>query len=338
MVRAVPKVIWSPPSPIVYGTTLSAIQLDATASVPGSFSYSPASGTMLDAGAAQSLSVTFTPQDTTDYTTVTTTATISVTKATPALEVTDAGGRFDGSAFPASATVAGAVSGVDNRPAASLGGVTPTLAYYGTRAPAWARRRPPPPGTYTVVADFPGDADYAAVRSSPIAFTITPASATIALASSGGWTVYGQPVTFVATVAAVAAGATPGGTVSFSDGGTLLGTVPLDGSGRATLTTSALAVGSHAITASYSGDADFVGAQSGSASESVSQARTEVVLVPQPVLNKKKKVVSIGLEARIDDDRPGRRRADRRDHLRTGEELQEEDQGDDARDRGRRRR
>ena len=45
---------------------------------PGTFAYTPAAGTVLDAGNGQTLSVTFTPTDTTDYTTATATATINV--------------------------------------------------------------------------------------------------------------------------------------------------------------------------------------------------------------------------------------------------------------------
>ena len=55
--------------------------LDATASVPGTFVYTPAAGTVLTAGAGQTLSVTFTPTDTADYNPVTTTATINVQQA-----------------------------------------------------------------------------------------------------------------------------------------------------------------------------------------------------------------------------------------------------------------
>ena len=55
-------------------------QLDATASVPGTFAYSPAAGTVLRAG-SQTLSVTFTPTDSTDYKTVTATTTIDVAQA-----------------------------------------------------------------------------------------------------------------------------------------------------------------------------------------------------------------------------------------------------------------
>lgn len=76
-----PTITWSNPADIVYGTPLSSTQLDATASVPGTFTYTPAAGTVLHAGAAQTLSVTFTPDDTTDYTTVTTTTSINVLQA-----------------------------------------------------------------------------------------------------------------------------------------------------------------------------------------------------------------------------------------------------------------
>ena len=46
---------------------MSATQLEATASVPGTFVYTPAAGTVLGAGNSQTLSVTFTPTDTADY-------------------------------------------------------------------------------------------------------------------------------------------------------------------------------------------------------------------------------------------------------------------------------
>src|SRR5262249_31391031 len=56
--------------------------------------------------------------------------TFTITAATPSVTVSDAGGTFNGSAFAASATVAGVVAGVDDSPGATLEGVTPTLSYY----------------------------------------------------------------------------------------------------------------------------------------------------------------------------------------------------------------
>ena len=157
----------------------------------------------------------------------------------PILKVADAGGRFDGSPFPASATIAGVVAGVDT-PASSLDNVTPTLTYYDGSGIAGTSLGPTPPsapGTYTVVAAFPSNVDYSAILSTPLSITIRRGAAKLGLASSGGSAVYGQAVRFLATVGADAG--TPGGTVTFADGAARLATVPLDGSGTATFTTSA---------------------------------------------------------------------------------------------------
>lgn len=80
--KTTPTITWSTPAAIIYGTALSSTQLNATASVAGTFSYSPASGTVLNAG-TQTLSVTFTPSDTTDYNTATASVSLTVNKATP---------------------------------------------------------------------------------------------------------------------------------------------------------------------------------------------------------------------------------------------------------------
>jgi hypothetical protein len=77
--RITPSVTWANPASIVAGTALSSTQLNATASVPGSFAYSPAAGTVLSPGAGQTISTTFTPTDTTVYEPVTRTVTIDVT-------------------------------------------------------------------------------------------------------------------------------------------------------------------------------------------------------------------------------------------------------------------
>ena len=92
--QATPTLTWANPASIVYGTALGATQLDATASwvvggqtvsVAGIFSYEPAAGTVLKAGNNKTLSVTFTPTDTIDYTTATASAMINVSQATPTI-------------------------------------------------------------------------------------------------------------------------------------------------------------------------------------------------------------------------------------------------------------
>jgi PKD repeat protein len=74
-----PTITWNNPVNITYGTPLSSTQLNATASVPGTFNYTPPSGTVLSMGNNQTLRVDFTPNDTTNYTTVSTNVTINIT-------------------------------------------------------------------------------------------------------------------------------------------------------------------------------------------------------------------------------------------------------------------
>ena len=92
--QATPTITWVSPADITYGTALEPTQLDATASavvdgvtvnVPGTFVYSPISGTVLNAGENQTLSVTFTPTDATDYTPATKSVSINVNQATPTI-------------------------------------------------------------------------------------------------------------------------------------------------------------------------------------------------------------------------------------------------------------
>jgi uncharacterized repeat protein (TIGR03803 family) len=65
--KPTPTLTWLAPDPILLGTALDATQLDATASVPGHFAYTPDAGTVLGVGAGQTLSVHFTPADEVHY-------------------------------------------------------------------------------------------------------------------------------------------------------------------------------------------------------------------------------------------------------------------------------
>jgi len=82
--KKISPVFWVTPAPITYGTALSAAQLNATASIPGTFVYSPSLGTVLPAG-SQVLSVTFTPTDQTNYAIITAHVTLIVEQVQPAL-------------------------------------------------------------------------------------------------------------------------------------------------------------------------------------------------------------------------------------------------------------
>ncbi|MGD0097245.1 MAG: dihydroorotate dehydrogenase [Terracidiphilus sp.] len=84
VVKATPAITWPEPEPIVYGTELSAAQLNAAPEVPGTFVYTPSAGEVLSTG-SYVLSVTFTPVDSESYTSVKASVTLNILKATPAI-------------------------------------------------------------------------------------------------------------------------------------------------------------------------------------------------------------------------------------------------------------
>jgi sugar lactone lactonase YvrE len=112
-------------------------------------------------------------------------------------------------------------------------------------------------GLHTLTAVYSGDADFSASASLPITQTVDPGTTTTILVSSANPAVFGQPITLTATVSVNApASGTPTGSVVFVIDGVGQAAVFLV-NGTATLTTASLFVGTHTITATYSGDADF---------------------------------------------------------------------------------
>ena len=99
-VPTAPVITWAGPDDIAYKTALSATQLNATANVDGTFVYTPAIGTVLNAG-THTLSVTFTPSAIQSYTTATKTVTITVTKVTPTITWADPANFTYGTALSA---------------------------------------------------------------------------------------------------------------------------------------------------------------------------------------------------------------------------------------------
>ena len=114
--QATPVVTWSNPADIIYGTALSGTQLNATAagvagSLPGGYVYAPMSGTVLNAGNSQTLSVQFTPADTTNYSTpALKTVVINVEKANPIIVVTPYNVIYNGVAHTATGTATGVLN------------------------------------------------------------------------------------------------------------------------------------------------------------------------------------------------------------------------------------
>ena len=122
--QATPTITWASPAPIAYGTALGATQLDATASVPGSFTYSPAAGTVLRLGNNQPLSATFAPTDTSDYTSTSATTRITVVPATTVVAL--ASSSADPSTYGQSVTFDAAVATIGCGSTAISG----TVAFY----------------------------------------------------------------------------------------------------------------------------------------------------------------------------------------------------------------
>jgi hypothetical protein len=142
-VKVTPTIAWATPTAITYGTALSSVQLNATASaggspVSGSMTYTPAAGTILPAG-TQTLNVTFTPTSTSDYNTATATVSIVVNKAP--LSVTAANAtKVYGTANP---SFSAAISGFVN-------GDTATSALTGAAAVASSATTSSAAGTYSI--------------------------------------------------------------------------------------------------------------------------------------------------------------------------------------------
>jgi hypothetical protein len=99
--------------------------------------------------------------------------------------------------------------------------------------------------------------------------------------------VYGQPVTFTATVSPSAPGnGTPTGSVTFRHDGNSFANQPvtLDANGKATFSTPGLVAGTHTITAIFSGDANFSSATAPNLTQSVTMNNTVVSILPSSTL------------------------------------------------------
>ena len=133
-------------------------------------------------------------------------------------------------------------------------------------------------GTHSITAVYNGDSNFKGSTSNAIAQAVNQAATTTSVASAANPAVFGQAVSFTATVTATAPGVgTPTGTVSFQDGTTTLGTVPLSG-GAASFTTSSLTMASHNITAVYNSDTNFAGSISSALAQTVNRAATTTSL------------------------------------------------------------
>ena len=105
--------------------------------------------------------------------------------------------------------------------------------------------------SHSISASYAGDKNYS-LASASLTQTVQSASTQITLTSSASPATYGAALAFTSTITSNGVAAT--GTVTYTDGGTTIGSALLNANGVATLSISTLAPGSHTIVANYGGD------------------------------------------------------------------------------------
>jgi hypothetical protein len=206
--KATPAVTWANPAAITYGTPLGAGQLNAAADVPGSFAYTPASGTVLHAGPGQSLSATFTPADTTDYTGATRAVSVTVDRAILTVTADDKSRPY----FTPNPALTVRFSGFVNGDGPTTLTAPPVLATAANPASL--------PGTYPITVGGAAANDYA-VAFVPGTLTVLGLPDVVSVQVNDGTAqrseVTGLTITFAGTVYAV-----PPGSIAITSGGTTL--------------------------------------------------------------------------------------------------------------------
>jgi hypothetical protein len=224
--QATPTINWPTPAAVAYGGALSATQLDAATSVAGSFTYSPSAGTILSVG-AHPLLVSFAPTDSADYTTASSTVSLTVSKATPAVSlVSFANAVFVSNAVVFTANVSspvisptGSVTFFDGT--TSLGPATVTA---GTAALSISSLGV---GPHSITATYSGDSNFNTLTTPSLTetiqdFSIAVSGSSSTTASPGGSAVYALVVnplngnTLPGSITFAVSGLPPGATAVFA--------------------------------------------------------------------------------------------------------------------------
>lgn len=182
-----PAITWVTPSPIIYGMALGAAQLDASSPVAGTFTYSPAAGTILNVG-QQTLQASFTPTDTTDYTNATASVTLNVVPATPVVTLSSAANpafltnavSFTASLPSYASSQTGTMTFYDGATQIGTVNVSGGSATFMTSTLA--------AGVHSIIAAYSGDSNYGPGTSSSVAETIQDFTLTFANAGSSSAT------------------------------------------------------------------------------------------------------------------------------------------------------
>jgi hypothetical protein len=228
--KATPVVTWPNPSAIAYGTALSGAQLNATVAgvtgtgLAGTYAYSPAAGTVLAVG-QQTLSLVFTPTDTTDYQLAYGVASLTVGEgaavvsltATPNPVLVQNAVTLTATFVGTGVAPTGSVTFLDGTAAIGSGTVSAGMASFTTSLLA--------AGGHTITAVYSGDANYGgsvstAVTETVADFAITAGTTTqsVALGGTATYSLTLTPVgasTLAGTVTFTVSGLPSGATAAF---------------------------------------------------------------------------------------------------------------------------
>ena len=179
--------------------------------------------------------------------------------------------------IPASGTPTGTAAFLDAGAAITGCGAQPLVGGVASCDVAYAGA-----GSHAITVTSSGDPNFVGSTSSVVTQTVNPAATSTSLASSVNPSVTGQTVTITATLSVNMPGSgTPTGTVSFEAGGTTIAgcaAEPVSGTGIAMCADTFVAAGAEAITAVYSGDANFISSISPILTQTINQGATATVV------------------------------------------------------------
>ena len=254
---ATPAITWPAPAAIGYGTALSAAQLDATASVPGTFVYTPKSGTVPSAG-MQTLAVVFTPTDTTDYSTATAAVSLTVNAPSVSIGISNTTQTYQqwtnfviGPIYTGSRVPTGSVTLYDN-------GAAITTLTLGGDGKAYYTAGPFNVGPNVLTATYTGNSYFPAGTSAPVTITVLPAPTNFQASCYGAQT-YGTVYQCSVSISA-STSMQPGGTITYSfDGGAPVSVAIVHGNAPFTVAGVPNA-GSHTLVLNYAAQGNFAAA------------------------------------------------------------------------------
>jgi predicted metal-binding membrane protein len=280
VVQATPTVSVNPVN-LTYGTALANSQLSgnatwivggSTSTVAGTFTYTSAAGSVLNAGNGPTEAVTFSPADSTDYTTASTTVIVNVGWATALVSVNPVNLTY-GTAL-ANSQLSGTATWIVGGNAVTVAGAFTYTSAAGTVLNAGT-------GQSEAVTFTPTDStDYAPVQTR-VTVNVAQADTSTKVTSSANPAVFGQQVVFTATVTNTSgAGVVSTGTVQFVlDGANYGAPVAVDATGHAvSAAVRFLAGASHTVKAIYSPSQNFLGSNG-----SLTQTVQTVAREPDPL-------------------------------------------------------